>query len=171
MSSIELRSICKYRNESVSINQKAYVSTESMQPNRAGVTAPSSAPETGKARAFRKGDTLISNIRPYFKKIWQADHDGCCSADVLVFQPTDCDANYLYWLLSSDEFFEYVVATSKGTKMPRGDKTAIMHFELKRKGAEDQRRIANILNPIRQLIFLNQQLNDYLLEIVLNKDD
>ena len=165
MSSIELGSICNYRNEIVSIDRKTYVSTESMLPNRAGITAPSSVPETGKVRAFRKGDTLISNIRPYFKKIWQADHDGCCSADVLVFQPTDCDADYLYWLLSSDEFFEYVVATSKGTKMPRGDKTAIMHFELKQKGVEDQKRIANILNPIRQLMFFNQQLNDYLSEL------
>ena len=162
MTDIELGSICRYRNESVSIDQDTYISTESMLPNKAGITQASSIPEKGKARAFYKGDTLVSNIRPYFKKIWQADHNGCCSADVLVFEPTECNADYLYWLLSSDAFFNYMVSTSKGTKMPRGDKGAIMLFKAKRMGIERQKQIADTLNPIRQLIKLNQQTNDYL---------
>lgn len=162
MNGTELGSICRLRDESVPIDSDAYVSTESMLPNKAGITRSSSVPEKGKARVFRKGDTLVSNIRPYFKKIWQAEHDGCCSADVLVFQPINCNADYLYWLLSNDEFFSHVVATSKGTKMPRGDKTAIMHFEFKRPEIEDQVRIADILNSIRQLMRINQKTNDYL---------
>lgn len=166
MTDIELGSICKYRNESVSIDRDSYISTESMLPNKAGITRASSIPEKGKARAFYKGDTLISNIRPYFKKIWQADHDGCCSADVLVFESTSCDADYLYWLLSNDAFFNYMVATSKGTKMPRGDKKAIMQFKIRRMEIESQKHISDTLNPIRRLIELNQQTNDYLAELV-----
>ena len=162
MSNIELGSICKYRNENVLINRNTYVSTESMLPNKAGISQTSSAPENGKAKAFHKGDTLVSNIRPYFKKVWQAESDGCCSPDVLVFQPSGCNEDYLFWLLSSDDFFEYVVATSKGTKMPRGDKEAIMHFEFKQMGVENQKCIASVLNPIKQLMKLNQQTNDYL---------
>lgn len=69
---------------------------------------------------------------------------------------------YLYWLLSGDSFFDYVVATSKGTKMPRGDKAAIMQYELVDMSIEDQCSIAMALNPIRELIELNQQTNDYL---------
>lgn len=166
MSRIALSDICSYRTESGPIDPLTYISTESILPNRAGVTKASSIPTTGKAKLFRRGDTLVSNIRPYFKKIWQATEDGCCSADVLVFKPSACHADYLYWLLSSDAFFDYMVATSKGTKMPRGDKAAIMQYESVDMSIEDQRGIAMILNPIRGLIELNQQINDYLLELL-----
>ena len=162
MSTVELRSICRYRNESVPADPLTYVSTESMLPNRGGITRSFSFPKNSKARAFYTGDVLVSNIRPYFKKIWQADHDGSCSADVLVFQPVNCNSDYLYWLLSSDAFFTFVVATSKGTKMPRGDKQAIMHFEFERMESENQARIATVLNPLRKTIELNQRINDYL---------
>ena len=162
MSRAELADICRYRTDSTPVDPQTYISTESMLPNRAGIISASSVPSAGKARVFRKGDTLISNIRPYFKKIWQATADGCCSADVLVFEPSNCNPDYLYWLLSDDSFFDYMVATSKGTKMPRGDKAAIMHYEYERMGDDDQAAIAKALNPIRELININQQTNDYL---------
>lgn len=162
MTRIELGEICRYRTESAPINPSTYISTESMLPDKAGIKPAASIPISGKARAFRRGDTLVSNIRPYFKKIWQADHDGCCSADVLIFEPHACHPDYLYWLLSDDSFFDHVVATSKGTKMPRGDKAAIMHYEFEKMDEGGQRTIAKTLNPIRNLIALNQRINDYL---------
>ena len=162
MSEIALQKICRYRNESTSIDSSTYISTESMLPNKAGVIAASSISTNGKARQFRKGDILISNIRPYFKKIWQATADGCCSADILVFEPSNCNADYLYWLLSSDSFFNYVMATSKGTKMPRGDKDAIMSYKFEEASISNQFRIAHTLNPFRKKINLNNQINDYL---------
>lgn len=162
MSRAELADICRYRADNAPVDPLNYISTESMLPNRAGVRSASSVPSAGKARVFRKGDTLISNIRPYFKKIWQATADGCCSADVLVFEPSGCNPDYLYWLLSDDSFFDYMVTTSKGTKMPRGDKVAIMHYELERMGDETQATIVKALNPIRELISISQQTNDYL---------
>ena len=39
--------------------------------------------------------------------------------------------DYLYYYLSQDKFFQYMTQTSRGTKMPRGDKEAIMEFEIK----------------------------------------
>ena len=162
MSKTALKDICRYRHESVIADSFAYVSTESMLPNKAGITTMSSSPTSGKVRRFRKGDTLVSNIRPYFKKIWQATIDGCCSPDVLVFEPSGCNADYLYWLLSCDAFFDHVVATSKGTKMPRGDKAAIMAYEFESKNTDDQLRIVQIMNPIREKINLNDLLNGYL---------
>ena len=159
---VELGTICNLRTESTSVEPSRYISTESMIPDKGGAVFSSSVPTGGKVRKFRKGDTLISNIRPYFKKIWQADCDGCCSNDVLIFEPSNCSADYLYWLLSNDSFFDYVVSTSKGTKMPRGDKNAIMHYRIKDFNTGAQQSIANILNPIRNLISLNQRTNDYL---------
>ena len=49
-----------------------------MLPNKGGVCAPSNAP-SGTAIEYKVGDILISNIRPYFQKIWQAD----CNVRVL----------------------------------------------------------------------------------------
>lgn len=165
MTECALGKICRYRTENASTDQLPYLSTESMQPNKMGVIPSEAAPSVGKARLFRKGDTLISNIRPYFKKIWQAEYDGCCSADVLVFEPHSCDSDYLYWLLSDDAFFAYMVASSKGTKMPRGDKDAIMRYKVRRQSATEQRRLAAALNPIRELIRISQRTNDYLATI------
>ena len=165
MTECALGKICRYRTENASTDQLPYLSTESMQPNKMGVIPSEAAPSVGKARLFRKGDTLISNIRPYFKKIWQAEYDGCCSADVLVFEPHSCDSDYLYWLLSDDAFFAYMVASSKGTKMPRGDKDAIMRYKVRRQSATEQRRLAAALNPIRELIRISQRTNDYLAEL------
>ena len=164
---ISLETICSYRNEKASAasitTEDLYVSTESMGPNRGGVSRAASVPSEGKVSCFRKGDTLVSNIRPYFKKIWEADLDGYCSNDVLVFQPGQrCGADYLYWLLCDDAFFDYVMATSKGTKMPRGDKSAIMSYAIPSNSEMAQRNITSILNPIQAKIEMNAKLNGYL---------
>ena len=46
MSKAELSDICRYRTDSVPVDPQTYISTESMLPNRAGVTAASSIPST-----------------------------------------------------------------------------------------------------------------------------
>ena len=121
-----LKDICQYRNSKVDVNDidfETYVSTENMLPNKQGVCISKSCPEIGNVNVYKEGDTLISNIRPYFKKIYLAKNSGGCSADVLVFSPINgTDKLFLYYLLSQDEFFNYVMLGSKGCKMPRGDK-------------------------------------------------
>ena len=134
-----------------------------MTPNRGGISTASSIPAAGNVSRFRRGDTLVSNIRPYFKKIWHANQDGYCSNDVLVFKPNDINASdYLYWLLNDDHFFDYVMATSKGTKMPRGDKSAIMNYVAPSNDKATQLRITSVMNPIQAKIEANTRLNGYL---------
>lgn len=163
-----LNDICSYRNETVDLNEatlEEYVSTESMLPNRGGIGVASSLPGTGKVKLFKAGDTLISNIRPYFKKIWRADHSGYCSNDVLVFKADGCLPDFLYWTLSSDDFFAHMTKTSKGTKMPRGDKNAIMQYEISLLNLSAQEAVCSILNPLQGKISSNSKLNDYLAEM------
>lgn len=106
-----------------------YVSTESLLPNKGGRQTASSFPVAGKVTVYQPGDTLISNIRPYFKKIWYANCEGTCSSDVIVFRANEKKlAPYLYSILRNDNFFEHVMAGAKGTKMPRGDKKQIMQY-------------------------------------------
>lgn len=112
---------------------ESYVSTESLLPNKGGRQEASSLPTTGKVTVYKMGDTLVSNIRPYFKKIWLADRDGTCSGDVIVFRAKEPrHAAYLYSMLRSDSFFEHVMAGAKGTKMPRGDKKQMMQYPVAR---------------------------------------
>jgi len=113
-----------------SLNEDIYISTENMLENRAGVTRATSLPSVAAVPSFRLGQILVSNIRPYFKKIWMARFDGGRSPDVLAFQSEDPQwAEFLYNLMYQDAFFEFMTRTAKGAKMPRGDKDAIMGWK------------------------------------------
>ena len=127
-----LSDICSYSKEIVAVselNVNTYFSTENMLPEKAGSTKATSLPTTLQTTACRKGDTLISNIRPYFKKIVYCEDMCGCSTDVLCFTPVQSQyAAYLFSTLYTDKFFAFMVAGSKGTKMPRGDKQQIMTY-------------------------------------------
>lgn len=159
----KLSDICFYVKGKVDVSgltDADYISTENMMPNKGGVTIASSLPSTAQTQAYRKDDVLVSNIRPYFKKIWFADCNGGCSNDVLVFRAKeDTDARFLYYVLADDAFFDYSTATSKGTKMPRGDKTPIMQYEVPHFDLPIQKKIAGILADIDNKISLNNNIN------------
>lgn len=144
------------------LTTETYVSTENMLPNRNGKAAASSIP-TGNVKKYHTGQTLISNIRPYFKKIWKATNDGGCSADILVFDTSEeIDNNYFYYYLSQDHFFDYVMGGSKGTKMPRGDKDQILKYPFRYPSLSAQKAIASILACIDEKIATNRKINDNL---------
>lgn len=162
----KLSDICDFvkgKIEVVTLNRSTYISTENMLPNRGGICEITSLPTTPQVQAYGYNDTLVSNIRPYFKKIWKACNDGGCSNDVLVFRAKEgISPDYLYYVLSDDKFFEYAMATSKGTKMPRGDKTAIMQYLIPKADYDTQCKIASILKSMDQRIHYNKIINDNL---------
>ena len=164
----KLSDICFYAKGKVNVSgltDADYISTENMLPNKGGITTASSLPSTIQTQAYKKDDVLVSNIRPYFKKIWFADFDGGCSNDVLVFRAKEgTDARFLYYVLADDAFFDYSTATSKGTKMPRGDKTAIMQYEVPHFDLPIQKKIAGILADIDDKIALNSNINKNLIQ-------
>lgn len=161
-----LDTICRYRKGKVSVgglNNANYISTENMLPNKAGVMEAASLPMASLTQEYRAGDVLVSNIRPYFKKIWQAKYDGGCSNDVLVFTALDgTDPDFLYYVLADDIFFNYSMATSKGTKMPRGDKASIMQYQVPIYDLNTQKKIAGILKCVDEKIETNTKINDNL---------
>lgn len=162
----KLSDICDFRKgkvEVANLNTKSYISTENMLSNKSGITDASSLPTVSLTQEYKSGDVLVSNIRPYFKKIWQARYDGGCSNDVLVFVPkSTTDRDFLYYLLADDDFFTYSMATSKGTKMPRGDKTSIMQYEVPMVDFCTQKKIASVLKSLDEKIELNNAINENL---------
>ena len=159
----KLSDICDFRKGKVDVSKltlKTYISTENMLPNKGGITDASSLPTIQLTQEYKKGDVLVSNIRPYFKKIWRAKYDGGCSNDVLVFQGnSNIDGDFLYYVLANDDFFDYSMATSKGTKMPRGDKASIMQYEVPVFDVDTQRKIASVLRCLDEKIELNSVIN------------
>ena len=166
---MNLRQYCIYNNERISfelLNVNNYISTENMMPNAGGITVSSNLPTSGNAIRFQKGDILISNIRPYFKKIWYADKGGGCSADVLCIRANkEVDNKYLYYLLLQQNFFDYVMIGAKGTKMPRGDKQHIMNWKVTLPSLPTQQKIANILSSLDDKIEVNRRINEQLEEL------
>ena len=165
---IKLREIAEYVNIKINSNNLSlnnYISTENMLPDRKGISISSNIPNNN-VNKFLKNDILISNIRPYFKKIWFAIFEGGASNDILVIRGNNkVNSKYLYYLLSTDDFFDYNVKGSKGTKMPRGDKEHIMNYEFKLPSLKEQKRIADILTALDDKIELNNQMNQTLEEI------
>ena len=159
----KLRDICHFPKEKIAVaalDSLTYISTENMLPNRGGVIPASGLPTIESTQAFSEGDVLVSNIRPYFKKIWQASYAGGCSNDVLVFRANqEVDPDFLYYVLSDDQYFNYASATSKGTKMPRGDKVAIMEYPVPNVSYGEQRKISSILKSLDKKIELNKKIN------------
>ncbi len=171
---VRLGDFATFVNEKCYLNEASrntYVSTENLKPNRLGVFFPiTKLPQTNKVNTFAKGDILIANIRPYFKKIWHANIAGTHSTDVLNIRSNSKQLlqSYLAVVLSNDRFFDYMMATSKGTKMPRGDKKAIMDFKFELPSFKDQIIISDSISVINQKIELNRQINKNLLKLINN---
>ena len=129
------------------IRGEDYVSTDNMRPNFCGIESSLSVPLTGTVTAYKAGDILLSNIRPYFRKTWLATHDGGCNADVLCIRanPQKCIPKYLYYLFTTDNFVNDYLKSCKGAKMPRGDVNRLLNFELYLPDRPTQLRIAGII--------------------------
>ena len=132
----KLEDLCDYVKEKADIadiDKGTYVTTENMCSNKQGVVPPSSVPEKIKITIYSPDDILLSNIRPYFKKLWLADRNGGCSNDVLCIRSKSEEFKYfIYYTIRQDEFFDYVMLGSKGSKMPRGDKQHIMNWPIQK---------------------------------------
>ena len=158
-----LSDICSYSKEKVAVselNVNTYFSTENMLPEKAGSTKATSLPTTLQTTACRKGDTLISNIRPYFKKIVYCEDMCGCSTDVLCFTPVQSQyAAYLFSTLYTDKFFAFMVAGSKGTKMPRGDKQQIMTYPVVLPAENELEEFNAIAFPVLEQLNSNKAEN------------
>ena len=164
-----LSDICTFADGRIAVadlDLTSYISTENMLQNKEGITRSAGLPTVNQTQAYQAEDVLVSNIRPYFRKIWYADRDGGCSNDVLVFRAKEnVYPSFLYYLLSDDTFFDYATATAKGTKMPRGDKGAIMRYEVPDLPLDIQIGIADTLAALDARIAENRAINNHLEQI------
>ena len=166
----KLCDIADYSSEKIEINKlspETYYSTENMLPSKGGIETATSLPSISQTTRCLPGETIISNIRPYFKKIFYCTEEVAgCSTDVLCFKPKYKDySEYLYQVLYSDIFFDYMVLGSKGTKMPRGDKQQIMNYTITIPDELYLHKYKTFAKPILSQIDTNRKENKRLSEI------
>lgn len=158
-----LRDITSYVTNSVaqsSITTDTYITTENMVKDRGGITTYSGELPASAGTAYKKGDTLVSNIRPYLQKIWLADRDGACSKDVLVFRSINTDSllpEFLHLLLWQKDFFDYDMSTFTGTGRPRGDKDELLKYPIPVPTLSEQRALIDDFNRLTDEINSKRQ--------------
>lgn len=151
------------RLDAAELDATSFVGVDNLVADKGGRVVASYLPNTARLTAYEPGDILLGNIRPYLKKVWRATNSGGCSGDVLAVRILDkskpvVDSEFLYYLLSSDEFFSYNMQHAKGAKMPRGNKAAILNYlipipcpDKPEKSLEFQAEIVRILDAFTEL--------------------
>ena len=127
----EIAQYAKIRIDAADVDETSYVGVENLLQNKQGKTNATYVPKDGAVIAFKSGDILIGNIRPYLRKIWLANCDGGTNGDVLAIQIKNRNQiipDFLYYVLSSEQFFLYDTQNAKGAKMPRGNKEAVLKY-------------------------------------------
>lgn len=156
------KDISLFVKEKMSLDQltlKSYVSTENLLPDYAGVTTAKKLPSTGNFTRYKQGDILVSNIRPYLKKVWMATNEGAASNDVIVIRAkSKIKDAFLAYLLRNDNFINYVMKGAKGVKMPRGDISLMREYPVAiPTNPKEQQKIADCLNSADDLITAETQ--------------
>lgn len=139
-------------NERDVCKKSDYITTENLNKDYAGVTFNTNSNEIVPGIKYLKDDILFGNIRPYLKKVWQADRNGCVNSDVLVFKIIKDNSKFINNIICSDLFLSHVMNGAKGTKMPRGDKNQMMDFIAKIPSLAEQQKIADFLSNVDSII-------------------
>ena len=142
-----LNTIAPFATKSIKysdIKSETYITTDNMLQNKLGILPFKGIANISSITEYKPEDILISNIRPYLKKIWFADKEGGCSKDVLVLRSADTSKylpKYIFYMIRRDTFFDYVMEGKKGIKMPRGNKENIMKYKISMPHIDEQKRI------------------------------
>lgn len=156
------KKIAIFVNEKLSLKDlklDTYISTENLLADYSGITTSSKLPQSGSFTKFKKDDILISNIRPYLRKIWTATINGAASNDVIVIRANSIvKASFLSFLLKNDTFVNYVMKGAKGVKMPRGDKNLMAEYPILFPTLPEQQKIADCLSSLDELIQTESQV-------------
>ena len=155
------------RINSSELNEDNYVSTENMLQDYQGIMEAKSVPEDVNVISYSCGDILISNIRPYLKKVWKATFNGGCSSDVFVLKANDnIESDYLHYVIANDKFINFVMSGAKGVKMPRGDKKQMKTYSLSLPQIQEQKKIGKMLSLLDERIAAQNKIIDKLQSLI-----
>lgn len=104
---------------------------------------------------FTFDDTMVlyNKIRPYLKKVARPDFNGLCSADMYPLSPkTNITKDYLYYILTSNDFTEYAISKSGRAGMPKVNREALFAYECYIPPLSEQKRIVEQLDSLSEKV-------------------
>jgi len=103
---------------------------------------------------FRKGDIIFGRRRAYQRKLAVAEMDGICSAHAMVVRPKSGVVlpEFLPFLMMSDRFMNRAVEISVGSLSPTINWTTLKHEPFTLPPLDQQRRIAEILWAVDEVV-------------------
>lgn len=109
---------------------------------------------TGTKLRFRRGDIIFGRRRAYQRKLAVAEFDGICSAHAMVVRakPALVLPEFLPFLMMSDRFMNRAVEISVGSLSPTINWTTLKLEEFDLPPLDQQRRIAEILQAVDELV-------------------
>lgn len=109
---------------------------------------------------FQKGYVMYGRLRPYLKKIFVSDFEGCCSTEIFPIKTNGVLPHLLmYWLLS-DAITDKINATCAGCRMPRANMNEVLNFDILLPPLSEQQSIVSrldILNDKCKTLQLNYE--------------
>ena len=113
---------------------------------------------------FDADNVLYSKLRPNLNKVVTPDRDGYATSELLPLKP---DKNilcreYLAAYLRSDSFVAWAVSKTVGAKMPRLGTRVLLDKEIPLPPLDEQRKIAEVLDKVSDLIDKRRQQLDKL---------
>lgn len=164
--SIPLKSLISFSSNRIDysrIEADSYISTDNMLQQYKGIVNYKGTPNINTVISYQQDDILISNIRPYLKKIWLADREGGCSPDVLVLHKLEhinISSRFIYYSLRRDAFFDYIMSDVKGMKMPRGKKQTIENYRIIVPQKEEQDLVLKKMDALERECLSLQKIID-----------
>ena len=103
---------------------------------------------------FYRGDILYGKLRPYLDKAAVADFEGICSTDLLVLTTKNNKAlaEFLIYLIHSNQFIQNSISATSGTNHPRTSWKEISKFKFGLPPLLEQHRIAEVLGTVDNAI-------------------
>jgi type I restriction enzyme S subunit len=142
-------------------NGAKYVGLEHIEQDTLHLNGFGSANDVSSTKSkFSKGDILFGKLRPYFRKVVRAPFDGVCSTDIWVVRSTNgIDQGFLYYWMASQEFVDFSMQGSEGTRMPRAKWDHVGRHQIPCFSEDEQKAIAHILGSLDDKIELNRRMN------------
>ena len=123
--------ICTYHKEQKRENGYKYIGMENIESGTGNLIGYGSTDNVlSSTFFFKKGEVLYGRLRPYLKKVYIAEFDGCCSTEIFPIKTNGVLPGLIkYWFLT-DEITNKINDTSAGCRMPRGNMNEVLQFHL-----------------------------------------
>ena len=143
--------VCKYQKEQGHYSHLKYVGMENIETGSGKLLGlQNGADVLSTTFRFHSGYVMYGRLRPYLKKVFVADFEGCCSTEIFPIETKELLPHLLmYWFLS-DAITDRINATCAGCRMPRANMNDVLGFDISVPELSEQQQIVARLDALNE---------------------